>query len=406
MMDVQGIGEEPLVEEDFTNSSLVKIGEGVAVYAAYHDDREPSKPTVRLIVILSAPKPKRRVLCHFHTADLLSIVEADQYELCENHKKKYLGFIYSCPVPGGLPSAQYKLSLSAGQAESESESENRVTVPVPVPVPVMDVSPAEIREGKATEDSHVYRYNFSVCVSPLFGSVLAKRLVEFLELTHMLGVQQVFFYDFQLSSVIHRVLAFYRQKGYVTVLPWKLPASMGSTRIWYHGQLVTNNDCLYRTMPLSAFTAFHDIDEFIVPHHPHIRTLHELLPGALPNDTCGYSFQSAFYDPGISSNDFADDLMTVALTARPAMLSKIRTKVLVAPRRVFEVGIHHISKQFREHWAPRRYDSTRAILHHYRQCIHDYGMRCENWVKDTIIRDRYLPELKTRMQDVVRTLRL
>ena len=26
-------------EADYTNSSLVKIGEGVAVYAAYHDDR-------------------------------------------------------------------------------------------------------------------------------------------------------------------------------------------------------------------------------------------------------------------------------------------------------------------------------------------------------------------------------
>ena len=33
-----GGGVRP-IEEDYTNSSLVKIGEGVAVYTAYHDDR-------------------------------------------------------------------------------------------------------------------------------------------------------------------------------------------------------------------------------------------------------------------------------------------------------------------------------------------------------------------------------
>ena len=88
------------------------------------------------------------------------------------------------------------------------------------------------------------------------------------------------------------------------------------------------------------------------------------------------------------------------------MFVQVRTKVMVAPRRVFEVGIHHISKQFLEQWAPRPYDPSRALLHHYRECMRDYGMRCENWVKDTIIRDKYLPELKDNFQEVVRALRL
>ena len=46
---------------------------------------------------------------------------------------------------------------------------------------------------------------------------------------------------------------------------------MNIAHIWYHGQLVSNNDCLYRTMALSAFTTFHDIDEFIIPHQQGIR---------------------------------------------------------------------------------------------------------------------------------------
>ena len=38
--------------------------------------------------------------------------------------------------------------------------------------------------------------------------------------------------------------------------------------------------------------------------------------------------------------------------------------------------------------------------------MRDYGMRCENWVKETIIRDKYLPELKDNFQEAVRALRL
>ena len=65
---------------------------------------------------------------------------------------------------------------------------------------------------QVSEEKHEYKYNYSICVSPLFGSVLAKRLVEFLELTRILGAQQVFFYDFHVSSVIERVLRFYQDK--------------------------------------------------------------------------------------------------------------------------------------------------------------------------------------------------
>lgn len=57
-----------------------------------------------------------------------------------------------------------------------------------------------------------FAYNFSICVSPLFGSVSPKRLVEFLELTRLLGVQQIFFYDFSTSEIVQRVLRHYEGK--------------------------------------------------------------------------------------------------------------------------------------------------------------------------------------------------
>ncbi|XP_070190971.1 beta-1,4-galactosyltransferase galt-1-like isoform X2 [Littorina saxatilis] len=354
-------------------------------------------PFVRVIMILSASKENRRALCHFHSSDFASsfTVDAAQYELCENHKKRYLGFIYSCPVPLVVARRAYNMSLSLNHSAA-----------VKVPLPVQHVTPEQVRNGQVSIEKHRFKYNFSVCVSPLFGSVLAKRLIEFLELTRLLGVHQVFFYDFQMSSVIKRVLRFYQDRGWVTLLPWRLPKTMDTAKIWYHGQLVTNNDCLYRSMAVSAYTAFHDIDELIVPHAQGIKSLGELFPPVLPNDTCGYAFKSAFYDPGVTEGHFPEDLQSVALTARPAMLSRIRTKVMVAPRRVFEVGIHHISKQYEEHWLPKQYDPNLAYLHHYRDCIRDFGMRCENWVKDTTIKDKYLPELRDNFQEVLRTLGL
>lgn len=68
---------------------------------------------------------------------------------------------------------------------------------------------------------------------------------------------------------------------------------------------------------------------------------------------------------------------------------------MLCPWRVFEVGIHHISKQNREEWLPLQLQPEVAYLHHYRSCLGDYGMSCQGWVKDTIIADRYLGDLAT-----------
>ncbi|XP_025097306.1 beta-1,4-galactosyltransferase galt-1-like isoform X2 [Pomacea canaliculata] len=245
-----------------------------------------------------------------------------------------------------------------------------------------------------------FAYNFSICVSPLFGSVSPKRLVEFLELTRLLGVQQIFFYDFSTSKVVRRVLRHYEGKRWVTVIPWRMPKEM-SSNIWYHGQLVVHNDCLYRTMAQSVYTAFHDIDEFIVPHSKDARTYSEIIPPELPNDTCGYSFVSAFFDPLVATQ-LPDDVMTVFSTARTEVL----TKVMVMPRRVFEVGIHHVSKQLLDPWESRPFNPERALLHHYRDALDDYDMSCDSWVKDTTIRDHYMPELNIRMATAVEALKL
>jgi len=52
----------------------------------------------------------------------------------------------------------------------------------------------------------------------------------------------------------------------VTLIPWILPSSVTAQSIWYNGQLLAVNDCLYRTSHAFNYVAFNDLDEFIVPH--------------------------------------------------------------------------------------------------------------------------------------------
>ncbi|KAL8624961.1 hypothetical protein ACOMHN_039848 [Nucella lapillus] len=391
-------------ESMYKNSSLLRIGQGVALYSAYHDDRSTFRSYVRLMTIMEKAKGKDTLLlCHFHSPShaLSKITEARAYEMCENHAMRFRGYIFSCPVPQALeraPTMPYNLSVSLPD-DGHSHS--------PVPVPVQPVTPPSLLKEQGSENVyHQFKYTYSLCVSPLFGKVSGRRLVEFLELTRLLGVQQVFLYDFSVSAVIRRLLRFYQEKGWVTVLPWRLPTPFTEKKIWYHGQLITNNDCLYRTMALSAYTAFHDIDEVIVPRGKGLRTWADIIPVVLPNDTCGFSFHSSFFNPNPPEASADDDLMTVSRFFRTIKLSKVRTKVLVAPRRVFEVGIHHISKQYQEHWLPRPYDASRAILHHYRRCLADFGMDCRRLVNDTVIRDNFMPQLRDNFSRTVKALGL
>ncbi|BFZ08060.1 hypothetical protein BsWGS_11099 [Bradybaena similaris] len=100
------------------------------------------------------------------------------------------------------------------------------------------------------------------CVAPLQGTIGVVQLVEFIELTLLLGSQHIVFYTFQVSDEIKRVLFMYEQRGLVTVLPWSLPYP---DSVWAKGRDMALNDCLYRTMHIFDYALFLDLDEFLVP---------------------------------------------------------------------------------------------------------------------------------------------
>ncbi|XP_061177328.1 beta-1,4-galactosyltransferase galt-1-like [Saccostrea echinata] len=337
------------------------------IYSAYLDERT-SQAYVRVMAILARKKKdKVEVTCHFGDEEGANI-SAVVYEMCENHNKMMGGYILSFPVDRGLKPCHVIIKAK----ESGSDEVRTVSVNV------TKISPNSTQ------------YSYGVCIPPLFGEVDKGRLVEFIELNQLLGAQHFIFYDFHISkNETRKLLQYYRERGLVTVIPWVIPGEIKESSLWYHGQLLAHNDCMFRAMSLFNFMVLQDIDEYVVPHTSH-KLWSEALSDLFQDRVVGLSFHSAFFDPGDSK-----DLVTMKQFSRTAMYSKVRTKVMIMPSKIFEVGIHHVSKPLGEDLTIKTVDTKVANLHHYRKCVKNYGMKCDKFEDDKTML-KYSSVLKNR----------
>lgn len=367
------------------------------IYSAYWDDRQ--EVTYVRVIALLRKNDKPAIHCHLpwriqNGSVVNYTIKAEYYEMCENHAKDFGGWILSCPVPKmASPPCHIVISLSPDHQGQE------------VTVPIFMTRPAE----------NSTRRDFAVCVPPLFGHIPSTTLVEFIELTQVLGGQHFTFYLHEASLEMTRVLDFYQHHGVITVVPWELPVPPRS--LWYHGQLLAINDCLYRSMHAFRYVAFNDIDEFVVPHSRNswasmVQHLleHVLEPkqeeGEEQHSFCGFTFQSAFFDPMLMGSPGSRVLYDLESDLRTKHLSRVRTKAMVDPSRIFELGIHHISKPLLDHYRPYYVDPSDAFLHHYRKCITDFDprMNCQVYKQDQSL-SRYIPTLRHNVHHTLWTLK-
>ncbi len=382
-------------------------------YTAYYDDRHQGGAYVHVILLLKKTQ-QHALYCHFPTTQQTSsnattqnkkqryvTVQAHYYEMCENHGKDYGGWIAQCEVPGGAvlgrlsPPCELVLSIHRTYPlKHRLRSDRNRSVRLPV---------------YALRNPGVTSLRFGVCVPPLFGYIPTTTLIEYIELTKLLGAQHLTFYAHQIPREVQKVLHHYEDKGDITVINWDLPVD--NKDVWYHGQLLAINDCLNRNMHKFEFLAFNDIDEFIVPHHgKHLNWTNMILDianasRAVPLDLhAGYVFQSAFFDPLMDLNtrglyDLESDLRTKAF-------SKVRTKVLVHAQRIYELGIHHISRPVSEKFRVVEVEPGVAFLHHYRKCVTDYDprMNCQVFARDESL-SRYIATLRHNVHAVLWTLK-
>lgn len=422
------------------------------IYSAYLDERPDTnhQPIVRVFTVMkSLSKPQ--LFCHFPKHTNASTIESpisyqtqsvQYYELCENHGKTYGAWLLNCEVPSDvvhLPPCHVILSVH-GKYHLKQTGSVKVTVFKTTPglnYTVM-LSSHNLKSDQVFQKHHskksdksqqlqekilhkhdktggwgsnysktekhvdsqdsqvdvfLNKQDFCICVPPLFGYIPSTTLIQFIELSTLLGANHIVFYIHNVSGELRRVLKYYEQQGIATAISWTLPLT--DNQIWNHGQLLAINDCLYRSMHRFKYVAFNDLDEFIVPKGGITNWL-DMIQNFHVNSSqsqyCGYTFQSAFFDPISSSARLLYDLES---DLRSKAFSKVRSKVMVMPDRIFELGIHHISRPIDRTRTIYYVNNTQAYIHHYRQCMTDFDpkMNCQIFARDESL-FHYIPTLR------------
>lgn len=356
----------------------------IHVFSVYYDNRK-TPAHVRLMV-LKNKTDDRTLLCGFGKNGHLYIVPAETYQMCENHDKPLGGWILSCSIPVQIKTVPCHVYLSLSVDGFRKKHRSSVLK--------MNITMATTDKGSSKKD-------FGVCVPPVFGDVSIISLVQFIELSKLLGASDFTFYHTNTSpSDVDQVLRYYQKKKEITVIPWILPGNASEKTLWYYGQILAIQDCLYRNMARFKYLVFNDLDEFVVPRNA--TTWSEMVDeiflvssqsNLTSSNIAGFSFKSAFFSP----NEPIDGTYKVRFLQyfyRTKTLSSLRTKMIVKPQNIFELGIHHISRPI-ENTITVPADPSIAFIHHYRTCSsdNDSSMKCHPTVEDLTLL-KYAPLLQ------------
>ncbi|XP_067657794.1 beta-1,4-galactosyltransferase galt-1-like [Haliotis asinina] len=335
----------------YLHSKLTSL---IYLFSAYADYRY-EKPHVRIVGIVNKNVAYMSLHCHYKVPVMgedgnmihqLISFEAERYELCENHRRAFGGWIVSCP----LPEIQGRQPCFVYVGLSRKDTVNSVE---------MSILTTEKSRPEAQTD-------FAVCVPPLYGRLTKSDIVQFVELSRLLGARHFVFYDFDTSSDVQQALKYYQSVGLASIIPWDLPVSWKN--IWYFGQSVALTDCLYRHMSAVRYLMFNDLDEFLVPRDISARSWRDLTTMFKPN-ICGLSFRSAYFQINTlpTCNQENRCLTVLRATERHERFPNMgRNKVMVDPYKVFEMGIHHVSKPKVDNYTVIEVPPDVAYIHHYR----------------------------------------
>lgn len=387
--NVNNAADEDNIKCDRKSTTIFhKINAGFYIYSAYFDKRNGTR-FIRIIAAVSRGTIKEDLDSSFHC--LFDMEEAGNmsntahapmqfYEMCENHKKRFGGWIVSCKIPSAIDSTPSKIRVEFRKSNhTVAYRSNDICV--------------------SSRDKNVVRrkLNYGVCVPPIYGDVKAKALIEFIEFNRILGADVFILYlETSLESLspeVRSIVRYYQRQNVVIPIPWHLPFTTSS--IWYHGQSLVINDCLYRNMNDFKYLAFVDLDEFIIPQgdlltwNDVIGELNKTSP-VLFKGVIGLTFKSTFYSDEFSRHVFSNEMTMTVRTNRTKHFSYRRNKVIVRPEKIFELGIHHVSKPLIESYSNIiNVPTTTAHIHHYRPCLQEFGIHCNVRIEDYTIPKKY-----------------
>ncbi|XP_031425873.1 uncharacterized protein LOC116221034 [Clupea harengus] len=213
-----------------------------------------------------------------------------------------------------------------------------------------------------------FKYNFTVCISNLFGVYNnALQFAQTMEVYKLIGVQRVVIYNTSCGPDVEKILKYYSKEGMLEVVPWPIDKFLKPSTGWkyhlhhgdihYYGQLTTLNECIYRYMYQSKYLLMNDIDEIIMPYkHANLENLMGILQQQRPNAGVfkieNHIFPKTQFDdsgrfrlprwrsvPGVNILEHVYREPDRKHVFNP-------TKVLINPRSVEQTSVHTTLKQF------------------------------------------------------------
>ena len=291
-----------------TNHRVISRLHGVPLYIhrAFQDDR--SRDTyIRIFGVEKVGEvAKDGWLCRWTVlqggVSLTKEVKAKKYLVFPSSPAEalYVAVNFDCHLPGRLlyqldrmelvsTSIRSKDSLTKGISTGPSLGGDRS-----VEVPLERTLVSSPRKGLA------------VCVIPTKDSTTATRLVEWIELQQVTGINHFLVYDTGLRGSVRLVLEYYQSLGIVTVISFPFLMALlnliGDTaedaRAAIHSQvhLLARADALYRFHGTYAYLQMTDVDQVFLPSKEEdnwaemVRDMHTIYPKA-----AGFVFPSAYH---------------------------------------------------------------------------------------------------------------
>nr|XP_023696628.1 beta-1,4-galactosyltransferase galt-1-like isoform X3 [Paramormyrops kingsleyae]XP_023696630.1 beta-1,4-galactosyltransferase galt-1-like isoform X3 [Paramormyrops kingsleyae] len=236
--------------------------------------------------------------------------------------------------------------------------------PYTTDIPDMIFLPIRNRE----RNEHNFKYNFTVCISNLFGTYNnVLQFVQTIEVYKLLGIQKVVIYNTSCGPDLDKVLHYYREEGTLEIHQWPIDQFLNPSKGWnfeehkgdlhYYGQLTTLNDCIYRNMYRSKYLLLNDIDEIIVPYqHATLEILLEdlqrqnptvgvflienrIFPKTVFDDMGRFNLTQWKNVPGINILEHIYQEPDRKDVYNP-------TKMIINPRQVVQTSVHSVLKNY------------------------------------------------------------
>lgn len=386
----------------------------IKMFNAFYDARKhfENDPVIRILSFISQMESEVVTFCQlwFDGIKEPQVVEVFEYRiLWRNHwEQNKVGpqpYLIGCKNP---LANQNLIPSSVSLVENRCDhAENKLDIIYNLP---------EVKHKKP----------FAVCVKHSnFKSDESMKIIEWIEILLLLGVNKIFIYVIKLHPNMIKTLTYYETLGKVKIemmtLISGLPEKDEHFIQWFQNQMISLNDCLYKNMYQYDYLVPLDVDEIIMPKRPEDKTWKDLLIRAIvtgrvtQNETySAYSVRNTFFLPNSNQEQTLQSDVPANMNFLPRIYRSVNfTKAKSAAKsfqdteRIYSMHNHFpmecIGKAVIDFLM---IDENDGQLQHYRKNCNNYPKEeCEDF-KNNVVKDLSLWKHKNEiLQNVNRTLK-